>query len=117
MLWSHFLADTRYKYDGLGLFEGGYTYWSGVWRPTDNSIMRHNTDGFNAPSRERIYYRIHKLAYGTSWQYNYEDFVTFDAVSRKTSATTATAEPLILRPVEHTPPVVRPYSWSEALKR
>ena len=117
VLWSHFLADTRYKYDGLGVFQGGYTYWSGVWRPTDNSIMRHNTDGFNAPSRERIYYRIHKLAYGTSWQYNYEDFVTFDAVSRKTSATTATAEPLILRPVEHTPPVVRPYSWSEALRR
>lgn len=117
VLWSHFLADTRYKYDGLGVFEGGYTYWSGVWRPTDNSIMRHNTDGFNAPSRERIYYRIHKLAYGTSWQYNYEDFVTFDAVSRKTSATTSSTEPLILRPVEHTPPVVRPYSWQEALRR
>lgn len=117
VLWSHFLADTRYKYDGLGLFEGGYTYWSGVWRPTDNSIMRHNTDGFNAPSRERIYYRIHKLAYGTSWQYNYEDFVTFDAVSRKTSAATVSTEPLILRPVEHTPPVVRPYSWREALRR
>ena len=117
VLWSHFLADTRYKYDGLGVFEGGYTYWSGVWRPTYNSIMRHNTDGFNAPSRERIYYRIHKLAYGTSWQYNYEDFVTFDAVSRKTSATTASIEPLILRPVDHTPPVVRPYSWQQALRR
>ena len=117
VLWSHFLADTRYRYDGLGLFLGGYTYWSGVWRPTDNSIMRHNTDGFNAPSRERIYYRIHKLAYGTSWQYNYEDFVAFDAVSRKTSAAKAASEPLIMRPTEHTPPIVRPYSWSEALKR
>ena len=115
--WSHLLADARYKYDGLGVFEGGYTYWSGVWRPTVNSIMRHNTDGFNAPSRERIYYRIHKLAYGTSWQYNYEDFVTFDAVSRKTSATTATAEPLVLRPVEHTPPIVRPYSWQKVLRK
>lgn len=115
--WAHLLADTRYKYDGLGVFQGGYTYWSGVWRPTEDSIMRHNTGGFNAPSRERIYYRIHKLAYGTSWQYNYEYFVAFDAVSRKTSAATASAEPLILRPVEHTPPVVRPYSWQEALRR
>ena len=118
VLWSHFLADTRYQYDGLGVFEGGMTYWTGVWRPTDNSIMRHNTDGFNAPSRERIYYRINKLAYGTSWQYDYEEFVKFDAVSRKTSRTaTQTAAPMIMNPEEHTPPVIRPYSCSEVLMR
>lgn len=33
---------------------------------------------FNAPSREAIYYRIHKLAYGKNWQYNFEDFVQWD---------------------------------------
>ena len=116
--WAHFLADSRYKYDELGIFEGGFTYWSGVWRPTYNSIMRHNTDGFNAPSRERIYYRIHKLAYGTTWQYDYEDFVAFDAVSRKTSASASLTEtPLILRPTEHTPPIVHPYTWQEAMDR
>ena len=117
VLWAHFLADTRYQYDGLGVFEGGMTYWTGVWRPTDNSIMRHNTDGFNAPSRERIYYRINKLAYGNSWQYDYEEFVRFDAVSRKTSRTAAqSTAPLILRPEEHTPPVIRRYSCEELLK-
>lgn len=118
ILWAHFLADTRYKYDGLGIFEGGMTYWTGVWRPTENSIMRHNTDGFNAPSRERIYYRIHKLAYGDSWQYDYETFVQFDAVSRKTSRSAAqSVEPLILRPEQHTPPIIRPYSCSEVIDK
>ena len=34
--------------------------------------------GFNAPSREAIYYRIHKLAYGEDWQYDYETFVQQD---------------------------------------
>lgn len=73
--WSHFINDTRYANEGLGAYEGGLTYWNGVWRPTENSIMNTNTGGFNAPSREAIYYRIHKLAYGDSWEYGYEEFV------------------------------------------
>ncbi|MBR5465565.1 MAG: redoxin domain-containing protein [Alistipes sp.] len=81
--WSHFLQDSRYLYDGLYVYEGGLTYWSGVWRPTEYSIMRYNTGGFNAPSREAIYYRIHKLAYGADWQYDYEQFVEWDARNRK----------------------------------
>ena len=80
--WSRFLSDDRYQYDGLGVYEGGLTYWDGVWRPTENSIMRYNTGGFNAPSREAIYYRIHKLAYGDSWKYDYEEFVEWDAKNR-----------------------------------
>lgn len=42
-------------------------------------LMGSSTDGqFNAPSREAIYYRINKLAYGDSWNYDYETFVQFD---------------------------------------
>ena len=40
------------------------------------------TGKFNAPSREAIYYRIHKLAYGASWKYDYETFVSWDAKNR-----------------------------------
>lgn len=87
--WNKFLIDERYANEGLGCFEGGLTYWSGVWRPTDNSIMRYNTGGFNAPSREAIWYRIHKLAYGEDWQYNYEDFVAYDAINRTPAAQAA----------------------------
>ena len=86
--WNHFLSDARYANDGLGVFEGAFTYWTGVWRPTENSIMRHNTGGFNAPSREAIYYRIHKLAYGADWEYDYEKFVEWDARNRKTASAT-----------------------------
>ena len=111
--WNRFINDSRYANDGLGAFEGGLTYWTGVWRPTENSIMRHNTGGFNAPSREAIYYRIHKLAYGDSWQYDYEDFVEWDARNRQTAATRATADkPANYKPTH--PPVIVKKSWKDA---
>ena len=82
--WKHFLNDPRYS--GLvGIYEGAYTYATNAYRPTNDSIMQHvrGSDGeFNAPSREAIYYRIHKLAYGNSWVYNFEDFATWDAKNR-----------------------------------
>ena len=118
--WAKFLRDDRYKYDGLGVFEGGATYASGVWRPTENSIMRYNESPFNAPSREAIYYRIHKLAYGDNWEYNYEDFVAYDATNRKTSASTASARPgnYVERRMEPThPPVVVQHTWKEAIQK
>ena len=82
--WKHFLSDSRYS--GLvGIYEGAYSFAKNAYRPSDNSIMRHvkESDGkFNAPSREAIYYRIHKLAYGDSWTYNFETFATWDAKNR-----------------------------------
>mgnify|MGYP003291217980 CR=1 FL=1 len=118
--WSYFLSDERYQYDGLGCFEGGLTYWSGVWRPTEDSIMRYNTGGFNAPSREAIYYRIHKLAFGDSWEYDYEDFVEYDAINRASSSEDgATARRKRANYVERTfeptaPPVIMNQSWRDA---
>ena len=112
--WNYFICDSRYQYDGLGAYEGGLTYWKGVWRPTQNSIMNQNTGGFNAPSREAIYYRIHKLAYGSSWVYDYETFVEWDACNRKTKSSAS----LLLAPspkYEPThPPVVINKSWNDA---
>lgn len=82
--WKHFLSDSRYT--GLvGIYEGAYSFPLNAYRPSDNSIMRHvkESDGkFNAPSREAIYYRIHKLAYGDSWTYKFEDFAAWDAKNR-----------------------------------
>ena len=76
--WKHFLNDSRYTNECLNCYEGAMFKY-GVWRPTENSIMRNDHDGhYNAPSREAIYYRIHKLAYGRNWEYNYEDFVQWD---------------------------------------
>lgn len=118
--WAKFLKDERYQYDGLGVFEGGATYATGVWRPTENSMMRYNDSPFNAPSREAIWYRIHKLAYGDNWEYNYEDFVAYDAKNRKTAAATKMASPnnYVERRMEPThPPVVVHQTWKEAMQK
>ena len=79
--WSWFLSDPRYGSE-VGMYEGGYTYMYGVWRPSENSIMNDNQGGFNAPSRYTIWYRIHKLAYGKDWNGTFEDFAAYDAVNR-----------------------------------
>ena len=77
--------------------------------------MNANVGGFNAPSREAIYYRIHKLAYGADWKYDYEEFVEWDAKNR---ATTTRGVPYRLEIPEDFkplhPPVVMMKSWKEA---
>lgn len=120
--WNHFLSDGRYANEGLGCYEGGLTYWTGVWRPTENSIMNTNTGGFNAPSREAIWYRIHKLAYGESWEYNYEDFVAWDQVNRTPAATSLHKAQMqrqrLSKPLPPlAPPVVIGHSWREEVDK
>lgn len=113
--WSHFINDSRYTNERVGAYEGGLTYQSGVWRPTENSIMHSNTGGFNAPCREAIYYRIHKLAYGDSWEYDYEEFVEWDARNRTPEAMAARAKshkPSNYKPTH--PPVIVNKSWRNA---
>ena len=57
IIWKHFLDESAYAGADIGIFEGGYMYYgSGVWRPSDDSIMRHSSsDEFNGPSREILY--------------------------------------------------------------
>ena len=120
VLWAKFLDDSRYANEGLGCYEGGLTYWSGVWRPTENSIMRYNTGGFNAPSREAIYKRIHHLAYGDSWEYDYEEFVAWDAINRTETAISARRAAAVRERKGSgvlqmpAPPVVVGRSWRDA---
>ena len=88
--WARFISDSRYS-GKVGVYEGGYTYPYGVYRPTDNSIMRYNTGGFNAPSREAIYKKIMKFSEGDAWTYDYETFVVFDTPARSAEAVTRAA--------------------------
>lgn len=81
--WAQFQNDSRYASENLGVYEGAYTYATGVYRPTLNSIMRDtNTEGmtFNAPSRQAIYNWTMKLGTG-NWP-EYEEFVAFDQANR-----------------------------------
>ena len=118
--WAQFLTDDRYANEGLGVFEGACTYAYGAWRPTEESIMNHNTGGFNAPSRYAIWYRIHKLAYGEDWQGTYEDFVEYDKVNR-TPAAIAKRQQQRRNYVEKdfeplAPPVIINKDWRELVK-
>lgn len=91
--WSHFLSDSRYS-GQVGVYQGALTYQYGAYRPTDQSIMRHNIGGYNAPSREAIYKRIMQLSEDSGWEYDYETFVAYDAVNRLTASQTYYREEL-----------------------
>ena len=118
--WSKFLEDERYANEGLGIFEGALTYWTGAYRPSWNSIMRDNEGNFNAPSREAIYYRIHKLAYGQEWEYDYEKFVEYDAINRNVATRSSEGQTgranYVEQPFQPTaPPVIINGSWRDAV--
>ena len=84
--WAHLLADSRYAGEGLGVFEGAKLYAKGIYRPSNNSMMRHNNCPFNAPSREQIYKNIMKWSVGSGWTYDYETFAALDAAGREQAA-------------------------------
>ena len=87
----------------------------GVWRPSEGGMMNDNTGGFNAPSRYTIWYRIHKLAYGSSWNGTYEDFAAYDAVNRAGTPAGAPRRNLVEKPRPAlSAPVVTGRTWRQA---
>lgn len=109
--WSKFITDSRYTSEHINCYEGGNTYPLGVFRPTFTSIMVDNVGGFNAPSREAIYYRIHKLAYGKTWTYDYETFVTYDRAAQAKVKPRTTRSNMFenLEPLHR--PIIRPSTF------
>ena len=77
ILWSSFLKDSRYSSEGIGIYEGACTYMSGVYRPTEDSMMNTNTCGFNTPSRKAIYDMV--MRRGENRETSYEEFADFDS--------------------------------------
>lgn len=76
VLWADFINDSRYVSEGIGIYEGAYTYISGVYRSTEESMMNSNINGFNAPSRKSIYDMV--MRRGEGKESTYENFVEFD---------------------------------------
>lgn len=116
--WKVFLYDERYASENLGVYEGACTYTYGAYRPSVTSIMNNNVGGYNAPSRQAIWYRIHKLAYGKSWRYDHEDFVEYDAVNLRTrsSSTMKVQGCMEELPPLHSPVIIR-QSWREMMDK
>ena len=55
--WADFVFDTRYS-DQVDVFEGGFGYMRGIFRPEQNSCMNYGIPYYNAPSRLAIMRRI-----------------------------------------------------------
>ena len=120
--WSHFLSDSRYASDDIGIFEGAAYCAEGAYRPSENSMMKDSYKGygFNAPSREAIYYRIHRIAYGPEWEYDYEEFVKYDAQNIGESRKTRTRSGEGFRYVEnvaHQSPIIHNKSWRDEISK
>lgn len=118
--WSHFLSDSRYKDEDIGIFEGANYYQYGAYRPSYNSMMSNSYSTnipFNAPSREAIYYRIHKLAYGEEWEYDYEKFVEYDAINRTGNKTRSQQIDCVTKPEKHSTPIILNKTWREVMTK
>lgn len=88
--WKHLLGR---GYDDVSIIEGGHYYPEGVWRSSDNSLMRNNNVSyFNTVSREILVRKIHKLAGKT---YSLEDFITKDQAAARGAAPVQIAVPPI----------------------
>ena len=94
--WHRFLEDgSGYDETEVSIIEGAL-YSQGIWKSVDQSMM--NAGGeFSVPAREAIYKKIHKVAYGEEWQYNFDDFVNWDrhAVPKPTS--NSSPRPMVLK--------------------
>lgn len=99
--WNHYF--NREGYDAVGMFEGGYLYYYGVWRPEYISCMDDNRYYYNAPSREAIVRRIMKASGKT---FNMDDFIAKDVV-RSTSQAPETRADYVSEPfVPLAPPIL-----------
>ena len=124
VLWSRFVKDSRYANESIGAYAGGYTYPTGVWRPTMWSIMnQHHVYGtFNAPSRAQIYTRIMKLSEGQDWQFDYEEFVKWDQAhptKQSTSPSTRTNHVEVDEAENEicVPPVIINKTWRQMIRK
>ncbi len=69
--WKRIIEDVDYQHEGTGVYEGGGLYASGVYRSTENSVMRtHNRPDYNAVSRYLIYQQVMKCHTGVEPLYS-----------------------------------------------
>ena len=99
VLWADFISNADYKVEGIGVYEGSFTYQYGIYRPTENSIMFNSDTEFNAPSRRAIYKRIKELI---GEKYSDKDFLAYDKknlerFAAQTKSLKVSGQPTILK--------------------
>ena len=83
VLWTKFIYDAEFSNEKIGTYEGGYTFFKGVYRPSEESMMRSNDAPFNALSRQVIYNKVMKMALDRTP--TYQEFVEFDKAHKPTT--------------------------------
>ena len=118
VLWSRFVGDSNFASENIGAYEGGYTFWRGVWRPTANSVMNNNYTHttFNAPCRSQIWTRIMKLSEGSSWKYDYNAFVNWDKAHPTKAMSATRGVEVQADKTDHVPPVLVGKTWKEIIE-
>lgn len=94
--WSNFAGVQGYSH--VGMFEGGYYYKYGVWRPEKISCMDDNRLYYNSPSRYYIVDRIMQIA---GEEFNMEKFIEKD-VDKTDNTGTKVYESTDFRPLGKT---------------
>ncbi len=92
--WRDFIGVSQYDNEYIGVYEGGYTYTTGIYRPTEESMMNSNQSPFNAPSRKAIYDKVMALGEGQSTS-TMEAFSIYDAAHQPTEWNYATTRSII----------------------
>lgn len=119
VIWANFINNPDYEVESIGVYEGGMGgYKTGIYRPTENSIMRssHDNDAiFNAPSRWAIYKRIMELA---GEAYSFDTFLEYDkknlaAIAAKASTRNFVEKPTVSKVTHGAPPRIYNYPSSE----
>lgn len=100
--WKHFFGTEGYSH--VGVFEGGFTYVSGIWRSEQISCMDDNRPYFNSQSRYLIVKRIMEMA---GEEFTFPEFVEKDVEKTDNSGIGKTKSygiPFDIRPLA--PPVI-----------
>lgn len=115
--WASYIGHPSYP--EVDYYEGAARH-PDLYRPTFNSLMRDHAygEGFNVPSREAIYYRIHRLAYGPEWVFSRDAFINFDQSVKVNHApaqfrVSAYGKKSI---TQSSPPIIVRKSWQEFMK-
>lgn len=79
--WNYFLQVEKYlesDYSGVGIYEGGYSYWYGIFRPENENCMRGAMiPYYDVASREMIVMRILNIV---GENYSREKFIANDKI-------------------------------------
>lgn len=107
--WEYFLRMNKYSkssYSNTGIFEGGYSYWYGIYRPEEENCMRGAMISYyDVASREMIIKRLMKIV---GEEYTLQKFLANDKIipASEIGLKSSKSYSIKINTYPHNPPVV-----------